>query len=96
VAKWDLNKLEQPQTEAIDAHSLVRAALEAENARLRTILAARDAYDRGEPSRPPQTGKARTALQGTRPMTDTTNTGSCGAMIFGLPWVAAIAQAVLQ
>ena len=28
MAKWDLEKLKQPSPEAIDAHALVRAALE--------------------------------------------------------------------
>ena len=37
-------------------------ALEAENERLRAILDARDAYDRGEPSNPPKTGKPKAAL----------------------------------
>jgi hypothetical protein len=40
------------------------AKAEAENARLRMILAARDAYDRGEPSTPPITGKPKRALGG--------------------------------
>ena len=35
---------------------------EAEAAKLRMILAARDAYDRGEPSQPPVTGMAKRAL----------------------------------
>jgi len=39
------------------------AELEAENARLNMILTARDAFDRGEPSQPPHTGRTRAALQ---------------------------------
>jgi hypothetical protein len=40
-------------------------ALAEKNDRLRMILAARDAFDAGEPSQPPETGREKTTLTAT-------------------------------
>ena len=68
----DLTKRLRRQADAFHPESLASRnaaeaaaaikALQAEVARLRMISAARDAYDRGEPSQPPVTGKPPAAL----------------------------------
>ena len=48
--------------QAIQTLSAERDAIKAELARLRVLMEARDSFDRGEPSQPPETGVQKRAF----------------------------------
>ena len=71
VRERDANAKAMQHLRRAEAAEAERDALKSELARLRALMEARDAFERGEPSQPPETGAQKRAFLARQKETDT-------------------------